>query len=90
MKNPDHIICAAVSEDCSWTAFSDIRHISLFKLNVVTRFLFFIWQQLVAFSLKIIKLLTSFIQEDNNSSTVERVRMDRVISFQGGSDENKS
>ena len=57
---------------------------------MVTRFLFFIWQQLVAFSLKIVKLLISFIQEDNNSSTVERVRMDRGISFQGGSDENKS
>lgn len=32
-----HIVCSAVSTCASWAAFSDVYHISLFKLNLVSK-----------------------------------------------------
>ncbi|CAB3981633.1 U3 small nucleolar RNA-associated 4 homolog [Paramuricea clavata] len=33
-KSSNHIVCSAISDDGLWTAFSDIHHISLFKLHL--------------------------------------------------------
>ena len=33
-----HVVCSAISPCAKWAAFSDVHHISLFKLNLVSTF----------------------------------------------------
>jgi len=35
-KGDNHIVCSAISPCARWAAFSDVYHVSLFKLNLVT------------------------------------------------------
>lgn len=36
MQGDHHILCSAISMCAGWAAFSDVYHISLFKLNLVS------------------------------------------------------
>ena len=36
MQGDHHIVCSAISTCGRWAAFSDVAHVSLFKLNLVS------------------------------------------------------
>ena len=36
MQGDHHIVCSAISRCARWAAFSDVQHIRLFKLNMVS------------------------------------------------------
>ena len=39
LKGSNHIVCSSVSDNGEWTAFSDVGHLSLFRLSLVCRLL---------------------------------------------------